>query len=305
MSLGLYWTGNTIASSEDESRLLYELDKSLYLIDVNGSKKLAYDGEVSSVKSEGSYEILSVIAETSVSSLGDADFVEDHGLKASYMAGAMANGIASEKLVIALGKKGYLGSFGTGGLRPERIESAIEEIQKELPNGPYCFNLLHSPGTGSLEMKTVELYLKYGVKTVEAAAYISLSPELVYYRLKGLRKDENGDVQCDNKIIAKVSRIEVASRFMAPAPKKIVSKLLSQGLITEQQAQMAESVPMAHDITVEADSGGHTDNRPLVSLVPFMIAARDEFMEKYKYKKKIRIGAAGGFQLLCQLYQLI
>ena len=42
-----------------------------------------------------------------------------------YMAGAMANGIASEELVIALGKRGYLGSFGSGGLRPERIEKAI------------------------------------------------------------------------------------------------------------------------------------------------------------------------------------
>ena len=51
---------------------------------------------------------------------------------------------------------------------------------------------------------------------------------------------------------------------------------------------------MADDITVEADSGGHTDNRPLVCLLPTMLALRDEIQAKYNYPVPIRIGAAGG-----------
>ena len=51
---------------------------------------------------------------------------------------------------------------------------------------------------------------------------------------------------------------------------------------------------MADDITVEADSGGHTDNRPLVSLLPSIIALRDEIQAKYNYQTPIRVGAAGG-----------
>ncbi len=41
---------------------------------------------------------------------------------------------------------------------------------------------------------------------------------------------------------------------------------------------------MADDITVEADSGGHTDNRPLVCVLPSIIALRDEIQAKYHYE---------------------
>jgi PfaD family protein len=51
---------------------------------------------------------------------------------------------------------------------------------------------------------------------------------------------------------------------------------------------------MADDITVEADSGGHTDNRPLVCLLPTMLALRDSIQAEYKYQSPVRVGAAGG-----------
>ena len=51
---------------------------------------------------------------------------------------------------------------------------------------------------------------------------------------------------------------------------------------------------MADDITVEADSGGHTDNRPLVCLLPSILELRDEIQRKYGYEKPVRIGVAGG-----------
>ncbi len=70
--------------------------------------------------------------------------------------------------------------------------------------------------------------------------------------------------------------------------------MLAEGKITEQQARLALEVPIADDITVEADSGGHTDNRPLVCLVPTMLALRDEIQAKRRYATPIRVGAAGG-----------
>ena len=51
---------------------------------------------------------------------------------------------------------------------------------------------------------------------------------------------------------------------------------------------------MADDITVEADSGGHTDNRPLVSVLPSIIALRDQIQAKHQYKEAIRVGVGGG-----------
>ena len=81
---------------------------------------------------------------------------------------------------------------------------------------------------------------------------------------------------------------------MSPATDKFLKPLLEAGKITQLQYELAQKVPVADDITVEADSGGHTDNRPLVALFPTIINLRDEIQEKYQYEKKIRVGAAGG-----------
>jgi PfaD family protein len=51
---------------------------------------------------------------------------------------------------------------------------------------------------------------------------------------------------------------------------------------------------MADDITVEADSGGHTDNRPLVSMFAGMVALRNDLQDKYQYPTPVRLGAGGG-----------
>jgi len=226
--------------------------------------------------------------------MGDPGFKKNYKTRYCYYAGAMANGIASEEMVIALGRAGFLGSFGSGGLVPSRIEKAIQKIQHAIPNGPYAFNLIHSPSEPALERGSVELYLKYGVKCVEAAAFIALTPNVVYYRVAGLGLNAENEIEIKNKIIAKISRREVATKFMEPPPEKIVQQLLAQGLITNQQAALAAKVSMADDITAEADSGGHTDNRPLVSLLPSIIALRDEIQKKYQYAQPVRIGAGGG-----------
>ncbi len=226
--------------------------------------------------------------------LGDASFKAAHGLCYAYMAGAMANGISSVEMVIALGQAGLLGSFGAAGLLPSQIEAVIARIQTALPQGPYAFNLIHSPSEAALERSAVDLYLKHGVKTIEASAFLSLTPDLVRYRVSGLTRDAAGQVQCQNRVIAKLSRLEVAQQFLQPAPAKLLQALVSQGAITAQQAALATQVPMADDITVEADSGGHTDNGALVCLLPAVIALRDRIQQQYGYVTKVRVGAAGG-----------
>ncbi|MCL1067072.1 eicosapentaenoate synthase subunit PfaD [Shewanella olleyana] len=227
-------------------------------------------------------------------SLGDSNFRRVHGVKYAYYAGAMANGISSEELVIALGQAGILCSFGAAGLIPSRVEQAINRIQTALPNGPYMFNLIHSPSEPALERGSVELFLKHKVRTVEASAFLGLTPQIVYYRAAGLSRDAQGEVVISNKVIAKVSRTEVASKFMQPAPAKMLQKLVDEGLITPEQMELAQLVPMADDVTAEADSGGHTDNRPLVTLLPTILALKDKIQAEYQYKTPIRVGCGGG-----------
>jgi trans-AT polyketide synthase/acyltransferase/oxidoreductase domain-containing protein len=226
--------------------------------------------------------------------LGDPAFMKTYSLRYAYMAGSMANAISSEELVIALGNAGMLGAFGSGGLVPTRLENAIQRIRQALPRGPYAFNLIHSPSEPALEQGAVDLFLKHQVKVVEASAYIRLTPHVVRYRAAGLVTGQNGDIQIHNHVIAKLSRREVAKQFLEPAPDKILQQLVEQRYITASQATLASQVPMADDVTVEADSGGHTDNRPLVCLMPSIIDLRDEVHSKYKYQIPVRIGAAGG-----------
>jgi len=239
-------------------------------------------------------KLLSPIPPISPSQLGDESFCKFHNTKYAYYAGSMANGISSERFVIALGKEKILSSFGAGGLEPARVESAIITIKNTLPEGPYAFNLIHSPNEPTLEQEIVNLYLRHNVRTVEASAFLDLTPGIVYYRVSGLSPGPDNQVQINNRVIAKISRREVAVKFLQPAPAAILSELLQQGKITPQQAELAETAPMADDVTVEADSGGHTDNRPLVCLLPSILWLRDEVQAKYNYRNIVRIGAAGG-----------
>ncbi len=209
-------------------------------------------------------------------SLGDSSFMKTYGTRFAYYSGAMANAISSVEMVVALGKAGLMGSYGSAGVSPERIEAAIKSIQAALPNGPYAVNLINSPNEPALERRLVDLYIKLGVTVVEASAYMGLTYGLIHYRVAGLSLDSDGSVNIKNRIIAKISRKEVARRFMEPAPEDMLTQLITDGKITAEQAQLAKLVPMADDITVEADSGGHTDKRPLVGLIPTMLAVRDE-----------------------------
>ncbi len=243
---------------------------------------------------QAEWDILAAAHPLTPDRLGSADFRDFHGLRYAYMAGSMASGIASEALVIALGSAGFLGSFGAAGLVPNRIEAAIQKIQAALPGGPYAFNLIHSPNEEALERRAVELYLQHGIKTVEASAYLDLTPHVVRYRAAGLGLDDQGGVVIGNRIIAKLSRREVAAKFMQPPPPAILRPLVDQGLISAQQAELAARLPVADDVTAEADSGGHTDNRPLVNLLPSIIALRDEIQAKHKYEVPVRVGAGGG-----------
>jgi len=228
-------------------------------------------------------------------SLGSSDFKKDYGLRYAYLAGAMYKGIASKDLVVAMGKAGMMGYLGTGGMDFAEIEAAIRFIQSQLSGGqPYGMNLLCNLERPELEEQAVDLFLKYGVRYVEAAAFMRMTPSVVRWRVAGLKRDANGGIERPRRTLAKVSRPEVAMAFMQPAPESIVSALVAAGKVTALEAELARSIPMADDVCVEADSGGHTDQGVAYALMPAMFLLRDEMMAKYGYSKPIRVGAAGG-----------
>lgn len=295
---GQIWTGEAKDIAYDRAGIkakLLDLTQPCYVVkDENDRLGVANGGTIHNGPVAAGFDILASVPPINPAQMGDSTFREAHGVKYTYTAGAMANGIASEDLVIAMGKAGLLASFGAAGLVGARLESAIQKIQSALPNGPYAFNLIHSPSEEAMERNAVDLYLRHGVKTVEASAFLDLTPYVVWYRAAGLSRNADGSVKIDNRIIAKISRREVATHFMRPAPERLLTPLVEQGLITAEQAQLAQTVPVADDITCEADSGGHTDNRPLVALLPSIMALRDEIQAEYNFATPVRVGAAGG-----------
>jgi PfaD family protein len=73
-----------------------------------------------------------------------------------------------------------------------------------------------------------------------------------------------------------------------------VDGLVARGLLTAEEAELSKFVPVAEDIIVESDSGGHTDNRPLGVLFPIIASLRDQIAAEQGYARPIRVGAAGG-----------
>ncbi|MBB4008676.1 PfaD family polyunsaturated fatty acid/polyketide biosynthesis protein [Allorhizobium taibaishanense] len=228
------------------------------------------------------------------SGLGNPAFLRDYGVRYPYMAGAMANGIASADLVIALANQGLLASYGAGGVRLEQVDKALAKITSAVNGAPFAVNLIHSPSEPAMENGLIDILLRYGVTIVEASAFMGMTPALVRYRALGLSRTADGAIVVAHRLIAKVSRPEVASVFMEPASEAVLAKLLAQGAITAEQAELARLVPMADDITAEADSGGHTDRRPLVVLLPILLRQAERVAAKNGYARPIRIGVGGG-----------
>jgi PfaD family protein len=228
--------------------------------------------------------------------LGDPEFLAVHGVRYPYIAGEMATGIASPALVIEIARAGMLGFFGAAGLGLAEIERGLDTISQALDPArlPWGSNLIHSPSEPMLEAAVTDLYLRRQVRRVSASAFMSLTPNVVRYAASGLRRDASGRLQRPNHVFAKISRPEVARHFLSPAPAAMLDALVAAGKLSRDEAALAATVPVAEDITVEADSGGHTDNRPLAALYPTIQAVRDELAAKFRHGRRIRIGAAGG-----------
>jgi trans-AT polyketide synthase, acyltransferase and oxidoreductase domains len=280
---------------------LLRVRKSLYVVEKEGQLAVSHNGQAiipsspDTTRPAGeSYPLRAYVSPLPPEDLGSRLFRDRHGLRYAYVMGAMANGITSVEMVTAAGKAGMIGFFGAAGMSLSGIEDAIERIQSALGERPYGFNLIHSPHEPDQEKAVVDLYLRRGVRCISASAYLRLTLPLVLYRVKGIHQDASGRIICPNQVIAKVSRVEVARHFFAPPPEKLLSRLRQQGALTEEEVRLARHISMASDLTAEADSGGHTDNRQALTLLPIMLNLRDEMAAQHNYDDPINVGLGGG-----------
>lgn len=285
-------------------KAIFDVTRPVVLIRKNGNIAAArggaitfqYDHDCQNLISENfpEYPIAAYVPPLLPQALGDFDFKKKFNLRYAYIIGAMANGITSVEMVVKAGQSGMLGFFGAGGLGLDKIDQAISTLKDQSNDFTFGFNLIHSPNNFELEDATVKLYLKRGINLISASAFMDLSLPLVYFRVKGIHRDSNGSIVCPNRIIAKVSRVEVAEKFFSPPPDKFISQLLDKKMITLKEAELSRNISMADALTAEADSGGHTDNRPALTMLPVMISLRDRIKAKYKFDKSVWVGLGGG-----------
>jgi trans-AT polyketide synthase/acyltransferase/oxidoreductase domain-containing protein len=296
-----WWTkGNTEPERGDHKvrSAILRVTRPINLLNLDGQLAIGPGGTITIGKKitpkPGVYPLYAYVPPLHPENLGDPQFKKTYNLRFAYIAGAMANGITSVEMVEKAGRAGMVGFFGAAGLSLDQIEAAIHRLQKTLKGITFGFNLINSPNDPELEAAVVQLYLKCGITLVSTSAYLDLTLPLVYYRVKGIHRDKNGNIVCPNKVIAKVSRVEVARKYFSPPPEKLLSQLVVRKMITGEEADLAKSIPVAEDLTAEADSGGHTDNRPAITLLPTLIALRDEMTEKYRYNRPPCVGLGGG-----------
>ncbi len=268
---------------------LAALDRPVVAVrDLDGALQYHHDGFYG--PGQGQLPVVGWVPPLGPQDLGSSRFREQFGLRWAYVAGAMAGGIASADLVVAMSNAGLLGFFGAGGLPLDAVDRALEVLQREA-RGAWGANLLHNPDHPSVEEDTVDRFLERGVQLVSASAFMQLTPAVVRYRLHGIRREPDGTIHCPHHVFAKVSRTEVATHFLQPAPERILRQLVERGALRPEQARLAEEVPIASAITAEADSGGHTDHRPLPVLLPTLLDLRDRLARP---DFPVYVGAAGG-----------
>jgi trans-AT polyketide synthase, acyltransferase and oxidoreductase domains len=243
------------------------------------------------------YELLGSLPALYPEWLGDRSFNRAHGVRFPYVAGEMAGGIATVALVVAMARAQLLGFFGAAGLALPAVERAVGELHRSLRGTDnWGVNLIHAPAAPGHEERLVDLLVRAAVPKVSASAYLDLTPAVVRCAVAGLRPDPgaSGGIARARQLFAKVSRPEVAAKFLSPAPPEILRMLVERAQLTQAEADLAARVPLAEDVTVEADSGGHTDNRPLAVVLPVIRSLRDELARRHGYSRPVRVGAAGG-----------
>lgn len=226
--------------------------------------------------------------------LGCPTFRKEYNTISTYVAGAMYKGIASKELVIKMACAGHLSFLGTGGMSIPEIENNVQFIQHKLgDNKPYGMNLMCNLMKPDVELDTVQLFIKYKIHTIEASAFFRITKSLVLYRLKGIHVNERNEITIPNRIIAKISRPEMAEAFLSSPPEKLVNELWSENLITSEEKELSRKIIIATDLCVEADSGGHTDQgNPFAILTS--IKAVKKTMAANPFVEKVRVGVAGG-----------
>jgi PfaD family protein len=294
------WSQGLSVKLDDKAAIkdmLMSIEKDIYILNSGDEIGFGIDGQIGSNDDYGNdlkYSIIGTIPSIMIQNLGNSAFRKRYNLKYNYVVGEMAHGITSIEMVEKAANAGLLGMFGTGGLQLGEIDQIIFQLKRKCGDSAFGMNLLCNPINPEYEFDVVNKFLSNEIRIVSASAYTNITLPLVYYRVKGLQLDSAGDLKPANRIIAKISRPEIATRFLSPPPNRILLELKERSLISDEEYMLGSKIPMADDLIIEGNSGGHTDNGVISCIFPEIKKVKIDLVNKYKYSQPIHLGIAGG-----------
>lgn len=122
------------------------------------------------------------------------------------------------------------------------------------------------------------------------------SPELVRYKVSGLRRGPDGRIRSKNRLFVALTNLESAEPWMCPAPGDLLESLYMRGQISSGELALARRVPVADDLIAEGHGGGRTERWPLMALVPCLLRLRDRIAAREGFSREgvwTHVGAAG------------
>lgn len=212
--------------------------------------------------------------------LGAASFRHRYGLGHACVAGSMYGGVSGVGLLSRLARAGGMGFYGADGLTLAEVEKGVDTLVAELGRGAaFGVNLPYDPADPERGLALVDLYLRAGVRVVEASHHLEVTPALVKFRLKG------------GSVLAKVDRADLAELMLSPPPADVVRHLRDRGHLDADEADRADRLPLARDLVVEAGSGWLASPATLPTLLPSVLRLRDRLALG---PERVHVGAAGG-----------
>lgn len=219
-------------------------------------------------------------------SLGAPEFAISMGTRSTWVVGGMALGIASVELVSTAAAAGHLAFYGAAGVTLEQLDADLERLAPGNRSGlPVGINLAHHLDP-ERDAAVVDRVIAGGFDRLEASAFIRPTAAILRYRHAGRGAGQ------PRRLIAKCSHPQVARRWLQPAPESLLLAMHARGELSRVELARARRTPPADALTVEANSGGHTDGRPLLTTLPVIreLARASEA----EHGVRVFVGAAGG-----------
>lgn len=176
--------------------LIARIREPLYLVSAPARPRPGVAAGGSLARGRGAYRVVGALPPTRPEELGDGAFCAAHGTRYPYIAGEMANGIATVEMVTAMARAGMLGFFGAAGLPAARVGRETARIAAALGDRTnWGVNLIHSPAEPRTEQAVADLLIARRVPAVSASAFMELTPPIVQVAASGLTRDAQGRVR--------------------------------------------------------------------------------------------------------------